>query len=195
MHSKPPWDDHDTEDTIFNRFTSPIIDDKGLPLADALVAQVVAPSIQVFWLGVSHAPLPSWLRPISPQIFPTRGSLIAPTLIHGAGLAACWLAGGLAGKAYEQDAFDVKAPNGSYGTVISRVLKAGAFATGLLIVGTQLDLLSEFGRNVQPGESEETDLRLLIAIVELINDIVFEAISIMLWRLYLARQSEKRGSA
>jgi len=187
-HSKGP------NDSILDRFLSPTIDDTGLPLSDALVAQIVAPSLQVFWLGLNHAPLPTWLQPISPQIFPTRGSLVAPTLIHGAGLASCWIAGALAGKAYEQDAYDLNAPNGGYGTTVARVLKSGAFATGLLIVSTQLDLLLEFGRNVQPGESEEIDLRLLVAIVEMINDIFFEAVSILLWRLYLTRQSSRIDS-
>ena len=53
---------------------------------------------------------PSWLTPIgtyfgeAPELAP-RGSLLAPTLIHGAGLAVCWLSGALAGRMFEREAF------------------------------------------------------------------------------------------
>lgn len=62
-------------------------------------------------------------------------------------------------------------------------MKAGAFATGILIVSTQIDLLLEFKRYVQVGESEETDLRLLVAMVEVINDVFFEAVVLSSWRI------------
>eukprot|EP00574_Skeletonema_japonicum_P011125 CAMPEP_0201732656 /NCGR_PEP_ID=MMETSP0593-20130828/29399_1 /ASSEMBLY_ACC=CAM_ASM_000672 /TAXON_ID=267983 /ORGANISM="Skeletonema japonicum, Strain CCMP2506" /LENGTH=162 /DNA_ID=CAMNT_0048225649 /DNA_START=62 /DNA_END=551 /DNA_ORIENTATION=+ len=129
-----------------------------------------------------------------------RGSLFAPTLIHGAGLAVCWLAGALAAKSFERDAFTLTNNNydddessvsslsigekiKQYDTVLLRLFQAGAFACGILIVSTQLDLLLEFKRYVQFGESEETDFRLLVASVEVINDIVFEALVISSWRL------------
>ncbi|KAL3788356.1 hypothetical protein HJC23_009162 [Cyclotella cryptica] len=192
--------------SILQRFVSPVIDDPGLPLTDALLAQIVAPSLQIFWIFLVHAPSPSWLRPLSsyfgeaPELAP-RGSLLAPTLIHGAGLAVCWLAGALAARMYEKEAFSLreldsaessqsrsffeKALRGiqSYDTVVSRLVKAGAFATGILIVGTQIDLLLEFKRYVQVGETEETDLRLLVAMVEVINDVVFEAVVLSSWRI------------
>lgn len=66
---------------------------------------------------------------------------------------------------------------------MSRIVQAGAFATGILIVSTQIDLLLEFKRYVQFGESEETDLRLVVATVELINDVVFEAVVLSSWRI------------
>lgn len=178
---------------LLNRFTDPVIDDPGLPLADTLVAQIVAPSLQVFWLSLVHAPSPTWLRPIFDNtLWETRGTLVAPTLIHGAGLAFCWLAGALAAKAYQREAFDPTIDG--YGTVLLRIAQAGAFATGLLIFGTQLDLLMEFGRYVQPGESEEIDLRLLSAVVELLNDVIFEASCITSSRLLLAFMTA-RGEA
>jgi hypothetical protein len=93
--------------------------------------------------------------------------------------------GALAAKAYDSEAFNVSGGRG-YGTVIKRILQAGAFATGILIFSTQLDLLFEFGRYVQVGESDETDLRLLSAAVELINDVFFEALVLGSWRLYRA---------
>ena len=58
-------------------------------------------------------------------------------------------------------------------------------------MSTQVDLFLEYGRWVQVGESEEIDFRLLVAIVELINDVVFEASTISVWRLFLAYQTER----
>lgn len=170
-----------------DRFLSPRIDDAGLPITDALLAQIVAPSLQIFWLSANHAPLPTWLAPNVGMLYnaPTQGAFLAPALIHGAGQAVCWIAGALAARGFESDAFDVSGGKG-YGTVVKRIVQAGSFATGLLIVGTQVDLLFEFGRYVQPGESEVVDLRLLQAIVELINDVVFEAAVLGSWRLYRA---------
>ena len=130
-----------------------------------------------------------------------RGSLLAPTLIHGAGLAVCWLAGALAARSFERDAFSLLLPTEDnddydgagklsigdtikqYDTVLIRLFQAGAFASGILIVSTQIDLLLEFQRYIQFGESEETDFRLLLASVEVINDIFFEALVLVSWRI------------
>jgi len=178
-----------------DRFFSPKIDDAGLPLTDALLAQIVAPSLQVFWLTANHAPLPTWLAPNVGMLYnaPTQGAFLAPSLIHGAGLAVCWIAGALAARGFESDAFDVGvAGEKGYGTVVKRILQAGSFATGILIVATQIDLLVEFGRYVQPGESDVVDLRLVQAIAELINDVVFEAAVLGSWRLYRASLTANR---
>jgi hypothetical protein len=177
-----------------DRFTSPVIDDAGLPITDALMAQIVAPSLQVFWISLVHGPSPTWLRPmLQSELWAARGSLLAPTLIHGAELACCWLAGALAAEAYQKRAIDPTVEG--YSAVISAILKAGAFASGTLILGTQLDLLFEFGRWVQPGESEEIDLRLLSAIVEVLNDIIFEASTIATMRLSLAFVTAQRSQS
>lgn len=192
-------DNNDTpsnNNSLLQRFLEPKIDDPGLPLTDILVAQIVAPTFQIYWLVLNQAPLPSWLQPISsyfgeaPELAP-RGSLLAPALIHGAGLAVCWLLGALAAKSFEQEAFTLKGDRrasiidniGRYDTILVRLVQAGAFASGILIFSTQLDLLLEFGRYVQYGESEQTDLRLLVATVEVINDIFWEAVILSSWRL------------
>jgi len=201
----PLMDEINDLNNLFQRFLSPKIDDPGLPLTDVLLSQIVAPTFQLYWVFAAHAPLPSWARPISSYFgeaaeLAPRGSLLAPTLIHGAGLAVCWLAGALAAKSFERDAFTLTNNNydddessvsslsigekiKQYDTVLLRLFQAGAFACGILIVSTQLDLLLEFKRYVQFGESEETDFRLLVASVEVINDIVFEALVISSWRL------------
>ena len=194
---------------VIDRFLSPRIDDNGLPLTDALIAQIVAPSLQIYWIVISHAPSPSWLAPIStyfgeaPELAP-RGSLLAPTLIHGAGLAVCWIAGALAARMYEKEAFLLNdgvennqleggqgsaGPLGSLGqyqTLLLRLVQAGAFATGILIVSTQLDLLLEYKRWIQVGESPETDFRILLASVEVFNDVFFEALVMGSWRIFHA---------
>lgn len=167
------------------RFTNPVIDDPWLPLSDVSTAQIVAPALQVFWISLVHAPSPSWLRPIfDKELWQARGALLAPTLIHGAALACCWLAGALAAEAYSRKAIDPTVEG--YGAVLGSILKAGAFATGLLVFATQIDLLLEFGRYVQPGESPEIDLRLLSALVEVLNDVIFEASTLASFRLLLA---------
>lgn len=206
---------------ILGRFTSPVIDDPALPLSDVLVAQVIGPSIQIAWLIWQRAPQPTWLSPILSNggglLFNNaRGSFVVPTLIHGAALSSCWIVGALAARAYEQDNIapkqkqqsdfgiingvdDINGKQGEsrkvgwdYGSVLITIFKGGAFASGLLILSTQADLLLEYGRWVQVGESEEIDFRLLVAIVELINDVFFEAIAIASWRLYLAFQTERK---
>ena len=195
----------DDNNELLQRFLSPKIDDPGLPLTDVLLSQIVAPTLQLYWIFVVQAPLPSWARPISSYFgeateLAPRGSLLAPTLIHGAGLAVCWLAGALAAKSFERDAFSLLLPTEDdddydggklsigdtirqYDTVLIRLFQAGAFASGILIVSTQIDLLLEFQRYIQFGESEETDFRLLLASVEVINDIFFEALVLASWRI------------
>jgi len=182
------------ENSILDRFVSPKIDDAGLPIADSLLSQIVAPTMQITYLSIVHAPIPSWLYSTTSasngMLFASSssagsGSLIVPTLIHGAGLTLCWVLGCLASKNYESDAFNISGGRG-YTTVIKRLVQSGSFAVGLLILSTQFDLLLEYGRYVQPGESDEIDLRLLNAIVEVANDIVFEAGVLSLWRIYRA---------
>ena len=191
----------DTDNSLFQRFLDPRIDDPGLPLTEVLIAQIVAPTIQIYWISLVHAPSPTWLQPINsyfgqaPELAP-RGYALAPTLIHGAGLAVCWLAGALAARSFEREAFTVKEIDnkdasgggilgtiGRYDTILFRLFQAGAFASGILILSTQTDLLLEFGRYIQYGESDETDLRLAVATVEVINDIFFEALVIGSWRI------------
>lgn len=171
--------------SILDRFISPRIDDIGLPLADALVAQIVAPSFQVFFIGLTQSPIPTWLRPGTQTLFATRGSLLAPTLIHGAGLACCWTLGALAARAFEAEAFNVSGGRG-YSEVVARTLKAGAFATGVLIIATQVNLTNELGGYVRLGESDVTDIRIFTAFDELLKDILFEASTLFGWRIYRA---------
>jgi hypothetical protein len=188
---------HRMKSDLISRFTSPVIDDPGLPLSDVLIAQVIGPSLQIAWLSLQQGPLPTWLRPIfdTDVLYTNQGSLVAPALIHGAALASCWIAGALAAKAYERKSispvFETSNKEWDYSNVVLSILKGGAFATGLLILATQIDLLLEFGRYVQFGESDEVDFRILVASVEVTNDIIFEAVTVFTWRVLLAYQTER----
>ena len=102
-------------------------------------------------------------------------------------MATCWLLGALAAKAYEREGL-VRSNQGSYAPVVTRVVKAGAAACGVLILATQVDLWMQYGY-VQLGDSPETDFRLYQALVEVVNDIFFEAVCLLTWRLFLAKQS------
>ncbi|KAL3756973.1 hypothetical protein ACHAWU_007352 [Discostella pseudostelligera] len=185
--------------SIFQRFLNPRIDDPGLLLSDALLAQIVAPTLQIYWLLLVNGPSPSWLHPITGGVsssaaatsslygaFSSRGTLLAPTLVHGAGLAVCWLAGALAARMFEREAFTLQSTSSttkesesnytkkssdvidstiniirSYQPILTRLIQAGAFSSGMLILATQLDLLLEYrGNIVTVGMSDEIDFRL-----------------------------------
>ncbi|KAG7348421.1 hypothetical protein IV203_017126 [Nitzschia inconspicua] len=169
-------------ENILDRFTDPKIEDPMLPLTEAGIAQIVAPTLELFWLKLNQSPFPSWAQPLYDYTFTPRGALLAPTLVHGAGLACAWLLGCLAAKGYQREAYESDALR-----VISTTLKAGAFACGILILATQFDLYREMGGYVQVGDSAETDLRIYRALVELIDDIFFEAVTLLGWRLFRSR--------
>ena len=174
-----------TSPSPLGRILSPKIDDRGLPIIDALVAQIIGPSLQVFYLVLSGSPRPTWLNPYYDGTFAQyRGALLVPTLLHGAALSCCWILGALAARGYENDAIDPTIAGPS--TVALRVFQAGCFASGCLVFATQMDLLGEFGRWVQPGESPEIDSRILTAAVEVTNDIFFSICAIVPIRWYLA---------
>lgn len=175
--SIPPSSSTRIRESALDRFTKPKIDDPRLPLTEAGLAQIVAPSLELFWLRSLNAPFPSWANPIYDFTFLPRGAALAPTLIHGAGLACCWLLGCLAVKGYERATFEADLPQ-----VLLSTAKAGAFACGVLLIGTQIDLYQEMGGYVQVGDSPETDLRIYRAFVEIINDIFFEAGTLLAWR-------------
>lgn len=169
-------------DNILERFLDPKIEDPQLPLTEAGIAQIVAPTLELFWLRLNQSPFPSWAQPLYDYTFTPRGALLAPTLVHGAGLACAWLLGCLAAKAFQKQAYE-----GEPMQVVGATLKAGAFACGILILATQLDLYQEMGGYVQVGDSAETDLRIYRALVEVIDDIFFEALTLLVWRLARSR--------
>ena len=163
------------------RFTPSAISsaDRGLPIADALVAT----SAQVFVAALALStgtPRPSWLVPFGPS---WRGAAyVLPAIAHGAKLASLWVCGALAARAYERDAFD-----GSLGEAVRRALRGGCFATGLLLLVTQSEVAAEFavkdlGDPVM-NASREGEAILYRAMSELVVDVVSEATAIVGWRM------------
>jgi hypothetical protein len=167
-----------------SRFTNPTIDDVGLPLADALIAGIVAPVSEVF-VCASRAYSPTWLvATLPPTTALNRAFRLFPsTLSHGAVLAILWTVGCLASRNYEKEAFGA-GEGGRYEETLKRTLQAGSVATALLIMATQADLLVEFGRWVQPGESGEVDFRILTGFAEGLLDVGVEAAWLLFWRIY-----------
>jgi len=168
-------------ETMRKRFTEARIDDKGLPIADALVVTTVPVFVAtcVLALGV---PRPSWLVP-APWIPKWRSlPFLVPALSHGAKLSCAWIPGALAAKAYEREAYD-----GSVDEAVRRTVKAGCFAIGILILATQIQLSAEFAAAGLPppqlGDSPETDLLLNGVASELIADCAFEAVGLIAWRV------------
>ena len=115
-----------------SRFSSPVVADAGLPYADALTCCSLTLLLAIGGLRGFY-PRPSWLEPLGNPGASLRGlPYILPALSHGAALAACWLLGALAAGAYEPEAF-----NGRWQEALGRTLRAGAFATGVLLLSTQ----------------------------------------------------------
>ena len=168
--------------TVVARFASPIVDDQGLIIADALVAGIVAPGLEIITctaLGLG-VPLPSWS-----SVFGAR-RLVAPTLLRGATLSTCWFGGALSARLYARDAYDFPPPNGAddrFAVTFRRTLQAGAFATALLIMSTQLRLLLTFGFWPQLGDSPASDAEILRQFSDLVRDGLTEALVLMSWRL------------
>ena len=125
--------------TVVARFASPIVDDQGLIIADALVAGIVAPGLEIITCTALGFPLPSWS-----SVFGAR-RLVAPTLLRGATLSTCWFGGALSARLYARDAYDFPPPNGAddrFAVTFKRTLQAGAFATALLIFRRSFDYYS-----------------------------------------------------
>lgn len=169
---------------IRGRFTPDAVStvDRGLPIADAMVAT----SAQVFVAACALAAgsRPSWLIPSTlGGLVPNWRGLpyLVPAIGHGTKLATVWLVGALAGKAYQRRAFD-----GSFKEAMKRTTQAGCFAVGLLIVVTQFEVAHKFdvaglGEPLLGG-SREGDLILNGALSELLVDIGSEATALLAWR-------------
>lgn len=169
---------------IRGRFTPDAVStvDRGLPIADAMVAT----SAQVFVAACALAARsrPSWLIPSTlGGLVPNWRGLpyLVPAIGHGTKLATVWLVGALAGKAYQRRAFD-----GSFKEAMKRTTQAGCFAVGLLIVVTQFEVAHKFdvaglGEPLLGG-SREGDLILNGALSELLVDIASEATALLAWR-------------
>ena len=80
------------------RFLEPRIDDRGLPIADALVSGWMVPSTLAIGTIALRLPLPMWLTPALGVPALKSLSYLPAIVSHGAQLAICWTAGALACK-------------------------------------------------------------------------------------------------
>jgi hypothetical protein len=162
------------------RFTPSAVSsaDRGLPIADALVATSAQAVVAAAALATGTRP--SWLTPFGPS---WRGAAyVLPAIAHGAKLATMWVCGALAARAYERRAFD-----GSLGEAVGRTLRGGCFAAGLLILVTQVEVGHAFAEaglgDPVMNASREGDAILNGALSELVVDVVSEATAIVGWRV------------
>ena len=124
---------------LLARFTNPVVNDPGLPLADALISGAIAPTVLstlALSLPISN---PMWLKPTTLfGLIPAWRGLpyLVPTLAHGAALALCWTLGALGAELYREENYG---KNGEEAAVL-QAQKAGAFASGLIILATQLQI-------------------------------------------------------
>ena len=178
------------------RFLSPRIDDPGLPFADAFVCIGGALFIAQWALSPGippdvKIPPPSWLAPVAmPAGVDWRGiPYILPTLVHGSELAACFVLGALAANAYESAAFD-----GTLREAITRTWRAGAFATGVLLLSTQATTyLSLTSQGLDPYTVPSTagidagaraDAQILSTAFEVLCDVAVQGVQLTLFRAY-----------
>lgn len=159
-----------------DRFLRPVIDDPGLPYADVLVclSTTMAVAYVVLYSGI---PRPSWLTPLA-GVPPIRAlPFILPVIAHGSALAFCWLLGALAASAFERRAFC-----DSLGETLARTWRAGAFATGVLILGTQFAAYDALNSMEVP--SAAADLKISSYASEVVVDVATQAFSITAFRVF-----------
>jgi hypothetical protein len=175
---------------IIARFLRPQIDDPGLPYADSLVC--VCGSLFVASAALKGLiPQPGWLLPFLPAgVAPLRGlPYIVPAVAHGAGLATCWTLGALAAAAFESGAF-----TGTLGEALGRTWRAGAFATGCLILGTQMETyVSLVSRGIDPlAPSYEADVAALSHAFEIASDVAVQATGLTAFRVFRWWDAQER---
>ena len=87
-----------TTEPFSKRFLEPRIDDRGLPIADALVCGWMVPATLSIGAIALRLPLPMWLTPALGVPALKSLSYLPAIISHGAQLAICWTAGALACK-------------------------------------------------------------------------------------------------
>jgi len=138
-------------------------------------------------------PQPSWLFPLLPAgVAPIRGlPYIVPAVSHGAGLAACWLLGALAAGAFSSEAY-----SGTLGAALSRTWKAGAFATGMLLLCTQLvtfvTLTAQGIDALDPADVlAKGEATILTTADEVIFDVIVQATGLTAFRVYRWKDAQQ----
>mmetsp|Transcript_14114 Transcript_14114/g.32911 ORF Transcript_14114/g.32911 Transcript_14114/m.32911 type:complete len:135 (+) Transcript_14114:219-623(+) len=112
---------------------------------------------------------------------------VLPAIGHGLSLSACWVLGAFAAEGYRKEAYG---SDRSLKTVLGYTLRAGSFASGLLILAVQLQLFAQFGTQATGAWAEPSfpstasDMAVVARTAELALDIGLEAVAMTSWRLY-----------
>ena len=144
------------------KFFRPRIDDPGLPPSDGLVSINGALLVAVL-ARLGYIPMPTWLQPVLPPGQHAIGSLpyVLPAINHGSRLALCWLLGALASGAFESEAYV-----GTLGEAIARTWKGGLFATGVLVLSTQLYIsLQLLSQGIDPTDPANVNPTLILTTI------------------------------
>ena len=144
------------------RFASPIVDDQGLIIADALVAGIVAPGLEIITCTALGFPLPSWSA-----VFGANSR----RRCCGRGMSTCWFGGALSARLYARDAYDFPPPNGAddrFAVTFKRTLQAGAFATASSSFRRSFDYCT-FGFWPQLGDSPASDAEICAPVADLVR--------------------------
>ena len=113
---------------------------------------------------------------------------VLPAVAHGCQLAICWLLGAFAASAFEKGAY-----MDGWQEALRRCWRAGAFATGTLILCTQAKtyaVLSAAGLEPVLGASFEGDVAMINSVNELVVDALTQATALTAFRLYRAADAE-----
>ena len=155
---------------IRDRFVNPVVDDPGLPYADSLV--VVSATLLAI-VSLSTGVRPSWLVALPGAPEWRALPYVLPAVAHGCQLAICWLLGAFAASAFEKGAY-----TDGWQEALRRCWRAGAFATGTLILCTQAKtyaVLSAAGLEPVLGASFEGDVAMINSVNELEVDALTQA--------------------
>lgn len=144
-----------------------------LLLGDTVIAGVVVPCLVVFGLVWTDVYTPGWVA-----FWSASGGLTAAILAHGALLASCWLlAAGLTGG------FTVEFRD--LAGTLKRTWTTGSLAVVFLLLSAGASLYADGTRDIFSGDFE-TSRRVAYVLLDCLQDVLFEAIALTLWRFSYA---------
>lgn len=176
-----PVEREDEEPGLLERFLRPTVVNPNLIYGD-LLACLSVPQLEVLFLVQTRVYTPLWLLVGGAG---ERG-VVAPAIAHSASLAACWLFGALATRAFEASSVDRR----DLAAVTLRCWAAAFVALCALVVSTELGLWiagtppSSFG-----ALGLDVDLKLLKSHVDVVADAIFLVAVLSAWRLAYAREA------
>lgn len=182
------------QDAFYYSFLSPKIEDPALVLQDVLLSGVAVPALLILICIATSSYVPRWLVAdlmtsdgIYTQI--AQGSLLMPTLKHGAGLSLCWIVGVLSVRGFQGAATSSR----DLGATLMLTSRAGFVAALLWWLGMLLQLQflgivpDTFGQCAMTDRTcLEADAKVIQYYFDATLDIGLEALVLTVWRLSYA---------